>query len=282
MPVWILWSWEPPTCAPAGSPAARPNPWQNNFSRACGPFITTMFEEISTKHLQWTSLELSVELLARWGGSKFWYIALEEQFETQEDNRRTDKRIQVISLSFVHPCCKYLSLLYTVGLGSLLPTGNSPWMNSIFWTQACVSCFSVLASFFKPCSDPCRRAEHASGGLVLLFSPGDITICCSAMSQWRERFWLSVNIACTYSSSPTAWFRLPFLMLALLSLKHSLCTFHETLAAFLLTIKALVNCVYKRFLNREKCFSECVGLHHLALKWCCFPWPLAVFSLWLW
>lgn len=34
-------------------------------------------------------------------------------------------------------------------------------------------------------------------------------------------------------------------------------------------------CVYKGFLSCEKCFSVCVVLHHLPLKGCSFPWPLA-------
>lgn len=60
-------------------------------------------------------------------------------------DRRIYTRQQVISLPFVCSSCRNLFSLYTVGLRRLLPTVISPWINNISWTQACVSCFCVLA-----------------------------------------------------------------------------------------------------------------------------------------
>lgn len=79
---------------------------------------------------------------------------------------------------------------------------------------------------------------------------------------------------------PTTCSSLVFLYF-LLSLSHSVCIFHTTLALFLLTIRAMANCIYKGFLNCGKYFSECAVLHHLALKGRCFPDLLLFFSQWL-
>lgn len=127
-------------------------------------------------------------------GFKVWCVDIScpQHLESNWRSRQMvkDRRIytnrQVISLSFVCSCCWNLFSLYTVVLRSLLPTVISPWINSISWTQACVLllCASSALLFFKPYTDSCRRAEPASGGLVFLFASGDITICCSAMSQW--------------------------------------------------------------------------------------------------
>lgn len=91
---------------------------------------------------------------------------------------------------------------------------------------------------------------------------------------------LALSSYCLYLQLyPATCSILVFLTLALLSLSYSVCIFHTTLAVFLLTIRAMVNCVYKGFLSCGKCFSECAVLHHLALKGCCFPWPLVDFFL---
>lgn len=72
-----------------------------------------------------------------------WHLKSNLKNKMVKDRRICTER-QVISLSLMFSCRNLFSL-HVVGLRSLLPTVISSWINSIFWTQASVSCFCVLA-----------------------------------------------------------------------------------------------------------------------------------------